>query len=103
MKCFVVLNLLMIVGCAQLQQTKSEELDQGVYRLSTIGNVFASSDELHKKLNERAARICGGSERYQYLSEVEIKEFEQETNQGGVSATGSYQVYSRLVKCNNEK
>ena len=93
----------MTAGCAQLQQTKSEQLEKGVHRLSTIGNVFASKEEMNNKIIERASRICGGSENVEYLGEVTVEPFEQETHSEGVSVTGSYQLYSRLIKCKNEQ
>lgn len=99
MRCILICSLLLLSGCTQLQQAKSEKLGDGVYRLSAIGNVFTSKDELNKKLNERASLLCGGKENFEYLNEIETKEFEQETNPGGVSVEGNYQLYSRLVKC----
>lgn len=98
-KLVLILCALSMAGCAQLQQAKSEKLEDGVHRLSAIGNVFAAKEALHDKLNQRAARLCGGSDKFEYLSEVEIKEFEQEAGIEGASVTGSYQVYSRLVRC----
>lgn len=99
MKYFILAGFVVLTGCAQLQQAKSEQLEEGVYRLSAIGNVFAEKQMLHQKLNDRASRLCGGDESYEYLNEVEVKEFDQETNPEGVSVTGSYQLYTRLVKC----
>ena len=101
MKYAIIASMLLISGCAHLSQTKTEKLAEGTHSLSTIGNVFASKDELQQKLNERAARICGGSENFEYIGEVEVKPFSQETNSSGVSTKGSYQVFSRLVRCTN--
>lgn len=101
MRCCLVFGILFLAGCAQLHQAKSEQLEPGVHRLSAIGNVFASQEILQKKLNERAARICGGVDNYEYLGEVDIKEFDQEAGSDGVSVSGNYQLYSRLVRCIN--
>lgn len=98
MKYSYVLILPALLSCAQMVPARSTELSPGRHELTATGNTFSSRAELQKKVDAKAARICGaGPFIYEGNGEFEVKKTESYAVSGRMDT--SYFELTRIVVC----
>ena len=99
MKYTILCLVILTQGCAQMIPARSWEQGDGLYKLEASGNVFASSESLHKNIEKKANKICGVNRVY-YIENSDHKWHDQASYSNGMAITASYQVLTKTISCN---
>ncbi len=102
MRYIIILLLIVVQGCAQMIPARAWEIEPGIYKLEASGNVFASDESLHAKIDKKSAKKCGVSG-FSYLDKSSPRWNKQTTYSNGVRVTASYKVLTKTIQCNDKK
>ncbi|NRB39777.1 MAG: hypothetical protein HRU20_15140 [Pseudomonadales bacterium] len=85
-------------GCAQWLPAASHEIEPGVFKITATGNSFASTDDLRKKVEKKAAKVCG-DQAYKKASKDKYQSHKQRTYTDSGYQTSHYFTYTTTVEC----
>ena len=90
---------LALSGCATWFPAAVDEIEQGVYTITTTGNSFASQEKMRLKLNKKAESLCGDAG-YSERKGASVDWHEQKDYNTGI--TSNYQQMKMTIECNNK-
>mgnify|MGYP005667003195 CR=1 FL=1 len=96
MRALLLLSSAVFVGCATWFPAAVNEIEEGVYTLTTTGNSFASSEKMAQKLNRKADALCGEAG-YTIREDANTTWGEQKDCSTGM--TTNYQQMSMTIEC----
>ena len=97
MKLYLLAGLFLFQGCAQMIPARAMDQGNGLYKLEASGNMFASDESLHAKIEKKANKVCDSG--FKYIEDSDPNWHKQTTYSNGMVIDASYKVLTKTIKC----
>ena len=92
----IIVILILLSGCATWFPASVQEIEQGVFTISAIGNSFASREGMKEKINRKADSLCI-DKGYEKLAKESVRWTKQRDYASG--RTETFQTMSMTITC----
>ena len=97
-KYLFLLPITLTFGCAQMFPARSVETSPGHYQVETSGNMFASTESMIDKVDQKAASLCGKAG-FEYINDEKLDTHLSAAYYKSIDISMPYNVLRREIVC----